>query len=292
MLSGRFAPSPTGPLHMGSLVTALASYLDITSQGGEWYIRIDDIDPPREAQGSRAHILRALTAHGLQSNQPIIYQSQSQARFKEALNLLKDQTFRCQCTRAQLAQTSIYPGYCRELNIDATDQTPTAIRLIVDQTEPIAINDTVQPALSVQPATDVGDFILVRKDGLWAYNFATAIDDGHDHTHILRGQDLHHTTVLQHLVREALNLPQPVYTHIPLLKFADGDKLSKQTHAPALSLAEPAKNLHAAMFYLGMHPPNQPAWDVAKWLDWGRQHWPLHQLPESLPIYGSNPILT
>ncbi|MEQ9452320.1 MAG: tRNA glutamyl-Q(34) synthetase GluQRS [Pseudomonadales bacterium] len=289
MLSGRFAPSPTGPLHMGSLITALASYLDITSQGGSWHIRIDDIDGPREAPEARSHIINTLAAHGLHSASTIRLQSNSTARFRQALDELSTACFYCRCSRAQLREHDIYPGHCRALKLGAED---AALRLRVSDDTPVQINDGLLPSQTTIPSRDIGDFIVRRRDGLWAYNFATAVDDGHDFTHVFRGQDLRHTTAMQVYVMHKLKLPVPQYTHLPLLCFPDGDKLSKQTHAPALDAMHAAHNLAEALYYLGFNPPVQPTWTVGDWLGWALARWPTHSVPAQLPFYRPNPVLT
>ncbi|MFT7652796.1 MAG: glutamyl-Q tRNA(Asp) synthetase [Candidatus Azotimanducaceae bacterium] len=289
MLSGRFAPSPTGPLHMGSLTMALASYLDITSTGGTWHLRLDDIDPPREASHAREHILQSLAAHGLTSASPVRFQSSGQQRFTHALNELRSDTYYCSCTRSQLKGQPIYPGTCRQKNLSSQD---TALRLKLGDLPSIEISDGVFPTAKVYPAHDVGDLVILRRDGLWAYNFATAIDDGHDFTHIFRGADLYHTTAAQVLVMNRLGLDVPSYTHMPLLCFENGDKLSKQTHAPALDALQATNNLKAAFHYLGMNPDSRAQRSVQEWLGWGLNAWPSHQLPEELPIYQAKPFLT
>lgn len=289
MLSGRFAPSPTGPLHMGSLTMALASYLDVTSAGGSWHVRVDDIDPPREALQAREHILQSLAAHGLSSASPVRFQSSGQQRFNDALNELRSKTYYCRCTRSQLKGHPVYPGTCSQKNLSPQD---SALRLKLGDLPSIEISDGFFPTSKVNPASDIGDLIIRRRDGLWAYNFATAVDDGNDFTHIFRGADLYHTTAAQVLVMNRLELDVPSYTHMPLLRFENGDKLSKQTHAPALNVGQATENLKEAFYYLGMQPPSSPQRSVQEWLSWGLSAWPCHQLPNELPIYQAKPFLT
>lgn len=289
MLSGRFAPSPTGPLHMGSLVTAVASYLDILSKGGRWHVRIDNIDPPRETPNASQQILEALRVHALDPAAKPIYQNDSENRLQTALSQISSQAFYCRCSRAQLRRAPIYPGTCRAENLSATD---AALRLQTSTIEPFVIEDGILAPRQIVPEKDIGDFIIRRRDGLWAYNFATAVDDGYDFSHVFRGQDLSHTTELQVAVMKMLGLAVPSYSHLPLLRFADGDKLSKQTHAPALDLNRGAHNISAALFYLGFGLPNEPSWSAKQWLAWALDRWPRLKVPKTLPVYTAKPVLT
>ena len=281
ILTGRFAPSPTGPLHMGSLITALASYLDAKVKCGQWYVRIDNLDPPREDPAATSEILASLQAHGLQGERAIDYQSDHIPRYQEALNRLTDHLFYCTCSRKSLANQAIYPGTCRRNTTPIAD---AAIRLRVSSA-PITFVDAVVGRQTVDLAQECGDFIVRRRDGLWAYNFATAVDDGSDATHVLRGQDLLDVTPPQIYLMNLLDLSVPAYSHIPLLCFADGTKLSKQTHAPPLDDSRAVLNLRAALYYLGMNPPAQPSWPVEQWLEWALAHWEKHALPRQLPAY-------
>ena len=274
---------------MGSLTMALASYLDVTSAGGSWHVRVDDIDPPREAPQAREHILQSLAAHGLSSASPVRFQSHGQQRFTQALNELRCTTYYCRCTRSQLKGHPIYPGTCSQKNLPPQD---SALRLKLGGLPSIEISDGFFAATKVNPARDVGDLVIKRRDGLWAYNFATAVDDGHDFTHVFRGADLYHTTAAQVLVMNRLELNVPSYTHMPLLCFENGDKLSKQTHAPALNVGQATDNLREAFYYLGMQPSGPTQRSVQEWLSWGLSAWPSHQLPDELPVYQAKPFLT
>lgn len=283
MLTGRFAPSPTGPLHMGSLLTALASYLDVKARGGRWYVRIDNLDPPREDPNATHAILSSLSAHGLQGDAAVDYQSEHQPRYATALAQLQSHLFYCTCSRRSLAGRQVYPGTCRGNTTPIAD---AAVRLRVTNTT-VTYADTMLGQQRADLAQDYGDFIVKRRDGLWAYNFATAVDDGTDTTHVLRGQDLLHVTPQQIYLMQLLGLPVPTYTHIPLLCFEDGVKLSKQTHAPALEHNLATSNLQAAFGFLGMRPPERNDWNVQKWLDWALVTWPEHELPHQFAHYDS-----
>lgn len=229
---GRFAPSPTGPLHLGSLLTAVVSYLHAKQQQGQWRLRMDDIDPPRESPGSKEHIISALSCYGLIWQQPIIYQSQQTPSYEQALTELaqRQQLFWCQCSRKQLSGTNHYPGYCYQQG----PRINSAIRLHHQQ--PMHWHDQLQgPQLGRQATAQ--DVVLKRRDGLYAYHLASVIDD-HDFgiTDVVRGLDLMDSTAAHICLQRCLALNEPKYWHLPLVLGADGQKLSKQTGAQALSL--------------------------------------------------------
>lgn len=270
---------------MGSLVTAVASYFDIKQRGGEWYVRIDNLDPPREDPQATAQILSALAAHGLSGDKAVDFQAQHEARYRDAFTAITDQVFYCGCTRKSLSAQKIYPGTCRAQRAPVADR---AARIAVGAHR-VSFTDGRLGLTNCDLARDYGDFIVKRRDGLWAYNFASAVDDGMDVTHVLRGQDLFHVTPQHIYVMQQLGLDAPHYTHIPVLCFADGTKLSKQTHAPALDSAAAPRNLRHAFTYLGMAPPHEPNWNVAQWLSWGLTHWDLSRLPERLQTYPVTP---
>ncbi len=278
---GRFAPSPTGPLHMGSLVTALASYLNIKSQAGRWLVRIDNIDPPREEAGSVEKILHALDLHGLHPDEPVHFQADHTERYSSALTELAHATYFCTCTRKSL-KGKIYPGTCRG---HTSPRPESAVRLRLD----LAVNfeDTRYGSKTYVPGIDFGDPIIRRKDGLWAYAFATAIDDSQGYTEVVRGEDLLETTPVQLAIMDLLGLPAPVYTHLPLLKYPDGNKLSKQTHAPALDLTSPVENIRAALRFLN-HPPGTGAETVTGLLTDACAAWDLDRVPKTLQPFTPN----
>jgi glutamyl-Q tRNA(Asp) synthetase len=282
---GRFAPSPTGPLHMGSLVTALASYLDVKQRDGQWHVRVDDLDPPREQPGAKAQILASLDAHGLKSDGPIDWQSQHQEAYRSAIESLQTASFYCVCSRRSLAAYPVYPGTCRGRNEPCED---TATRLRVEGDE-ISFVDRVLGPQSCDIEAEFGDFIIQRRDGLVAYNLATAVDDGSSAvTTVLRGQDVLHVTGPQIYLMNRLKFTPPEYAHIPVLTYDDGTKLSKQTGAPAIDDAIAASNLRSALYYLGFAPPPDDN-TVAEWIAWGLERWSLDRVPRALPTYGAEP---
>ena len=280
MKRGRFAPSPTGPLHMGSLVTALASYCSIKQAGGEWLVRIDDLDPPRQDPNAVGAIIRCLTAHGLRPDRPIIFQSDHAVAYESALQKLAPQLFYCTCSRKQLRAHDGYPGTCRAARTPLPD---SAVRVLVSDTEH-GYNDGFLGSVDADFAAQLGDFIVRRRDGLISYNLATAVDDGNTISEVLRGQDLLPVTAAQRYLMHMLGLTAPDYTHIPCLEFADGTKLSKQTHAPPLNDADALSNLRAALGYLGFHAPDVVD-SVDSLLNWSVEHFDMSKIPTRLPKY-------
>jgi glutamyl-Q tRNA(Asp) synthetase len=269
---GRFAPSPTGQLHLGSLVAALASYLVAKANGGSWLIRMEDLDPPREQAGAAAAILHTLEVHGLHSDLPVLWQSQRQQQYQQALDQLldRDQAFVCQCSRSELARWGGYHrGRCR------SDRSgPAAIRLGVDNTV-IRFEDAIQ-GLYCQTLEDPGGaFVLRRKDGLFAYQLAVVVDDAEqDFSHIIRGSDLLDSTPRQIFLQQRLGLPQISYGHIPVVSNSRGQKLSKQNHAQALCHRRPEDNIALALAFLRQPLPADPlAGTVDELLAWAAAHW-------------------
>lgn len=285
---GRFAPSPTGPLHFGSLIAAAASYLQARTNAGEWWIRIEDIDPPREVAGASDAILRSLENFGFQWDGPVIYQSQRGEYYRAALASLqaKGLVYPCACSRRELAnhggQAEIYPGTCRKgLSKGAL---PRSWRLRVPQAVD-TFQDAIQGPRHTLPARELGDFVLWRADGLVAYQLATAFDDAEQGmTEVVRGADLLDSTPRQRLVQQALDLPNPNYAHHPVATGRHGDKLSKQNLAPALDPRRVVDQLHAALSFLGQNPPTylRHATRDELWV-WAQANWnlrfvsPIHQ---------------
>lgn len=278
---GRFAPSPTGPLHFGSLVTALGSYLQARSRNGEWVLRIDDIDPERDSREALALIPRQLESFGLCWDGPIVYQSRHAARHREALQTLLDsgRAFPCGCTRSEIAAEAkpglegpIYPGTCRK-GLPA-GKTARAVRIRVDDAR-VSFDDPLQGHISSELAADVGDFIIQRADGLIAYQLAAAVDDAvGGFTEVVRGADLLSSTVRQLWLHTCLGLPSPQYMHLPVAVNADGEKLSKQTHAQPLDVSQPGSQLVAALGFLEQRPPLElTGYMPNDILDWALQHW-------------------
>lgn len=250
---GRFAPSPTGPLHYGSLVAALASYLDARHYNGRWLLRIEDLDPPRESPDAPGKIIDQLKAFELLWDGDVLYQSSRLSVYQEAISELgnKGLTFPCSCSRKETP--AIYPGTCRHLTPDRL-AAPYAIRLKVG-TGTVSIEDGVFGHQSWNLADDVGDFVIHRKDGLTAYQLAVVVDDDFQGiTQIVRGADLLDSTPKQLVVYRSLELEIPDYVHIPILVDSRGHKLSKQSRSPAVNTTDPESTIRAALKDLGQNP--------------------------------------
>ena len=269
---GRFAPSPTGPLHAGSLVAALASWLHARARGGRWLVRIEDVDTPRCVPGADRTILQQLATCGLHSDAPVVWQSQRAALYQEALNRLIEQgrAYACACSRKDIEavllaqglplerhQAAPYPGTCRPERGGLQGRTGRAWRLHVGD-GPAAHVQWRDERLGMQEQAvdeEVGDFVLKRADGLWAYQLAVVVDDAAQGiTQVVRGQDLADNTARQILLQHALGLPTPAYLHTPLVLGNNGEKLSKQNGAQALDLREPLTALNQAAAVLGLSP--------------------------------------
>ena len=269
---GRFAPSPTGPLHAGSLVAALASWLDARAHGGRWLLRIEDVDTPRCVPGAAEEIARQLAACGLHPDEPPMVQSTRSAAYQEALDRLLSLgwAFPCACSRADVLAALeargqvrvrhgelVYPGTCRA---GVGGRTARAVRaLAAARPQPphgelvIDWHDRRLGALHQNVSAEVGDFVLRRADGLWAYQLAVVVDDGAQGiTHVVRGEDLADNTPRQIHLQRCLGLPTPVYLHTPLVLGADGEKLSKQNGATALDVRDPLAAMRAALVVLGV----------------------------------------
>lgn len=260
---GRFAPSPSGPLHFGSLVCALASYLDAKHYRGQWLVRIEDIDPPREQQGVSDHILRCLEAHGLHWDAKVLYQSQRSDAYLDLLHWLEHEglTYRCTCTRKRLADLNgRYDGHCRSA---ATDTAPAALRLKVtdlpDKFAQVASRQRFDDRICGTIEEDLrerGDYVIHRKDGFFAYQLAVVADDIDQRiSHVVRGDDLLDTTAKQLFLYQLLERNPPRFAHIPVVLDTNGRKLSKQNHAPALEPKQAAQNLRDALLVLGVDLP-------------------------------------
>ena len=267
---GRFAPSPTGALHAGSLVAALASWLHARARGGRWLVRIEDVDTPRCVPGADQIILEQLRACGLQSDGPVIWQSQRSAIYQEALQRLITQgrAYACACSRKEIESTLLarglprerhqaapYPGSCRPENGGLRGRTGRAWRFHVGggASAEVSWQDLRLGPQHQAVDQEVGDFVLRRADGLWAYQLAVVVDDAEQGiTQVVRGQDLADNTARQILLQRALGLPTPDYLHTPLVLGRDGEKLSKQNGAQALDLSEPLRALNQAAAVLGL----------------------------------------
>lgn len=267
---GRFAPSPTGALHQGSLVAALASFLDAHHHGGSWSLRFDDIDPPRQVPGSVESITDALSRHGLVSDSPSQFQSHHSDRYIAALDRLRDHqaTFVCRCTRATLGSNGACIADC-----ESQDHSDGSVRL---KSPPGVLPDFVDICSEklTSPAPYPANFVLRRRDGLFAYQLATAIDDALDgFTHVVRGGDLQDSTHRQIYIQRLLSLESPQYGHIMIVKDHDGIKLSKQTGAEPISDTEPAANIRSALALLNQKPPPSNCQTVSDLLAWAIAHW-------------------
>ena len=275
---GRFAPSPTGPLHAGSLVAALASFLDARHHNGKWQLRIDDIDPPRAVAGSINAITEALIAHGLVWNGPILFQSQSSPHYDRALDQLVSSgwLFRCLCTRATLETNGCCGRNCRDHDISA--ETPHSLRTKVAPGRLAGFNDRFLGEQYAPAETAPKDFIVKRRDGLYAYQLAAAIDDAKPHfTHIVRGADLLESTHRQRWLQCLLGLESPSYAHVAILVDQAGTKLSKRTGAPPLDNRQPEHNLRQCLRHLAQPAPPSSARRVPEMLDHAIEHWRMRR---------------
>ena len=270
---GRFAPSPTGALHAGSLAAALASWLDARAHGGIWLVRIEDLDPPREVAGATRQILDALAAFGLASDEPPQYQSERGDLYRRAFDRLiaAGLVYGCACSRTEVASeqrrlglpAQVYPGTCRS---GTKGRHVRALRVRVPE-ETISFTDRACGPYAQDLAREVGDFVIRRAGGLWAYQLAVVVDDAEQRiTDVVRGADLLDNTPRQIWLQRALNLRTPRYLHVPLVTNAQGEKLSKQTGATALDTERPVPELQRAWQHLGF-----PALKAASVDDFGRR---------------------
>jgi glutamyl-Q tRNA(Asp) synthetase len=290
---GRFAPSPTGPLHFGSLVAALGSCLEARVQGGEWLLRIEDVDEPRCPPAVAEDILRTLEACGFAWDGEVLWQSRRTERYRELWRQLRQdgRVYPCACTRRELADSQlapdgahVYPGTCRD-GLPPGRKT-RAWRLRVDEAV-VAFDDALQGRVAQNLARDVGDFVLLRADGYFAYQLAVVADDADQGiTHVVRGADLLDSTARQIFLQRCLGVPTPAYAHLPVVVNAQGEKLSKQTLAPAIDTVTPVPILCAALRFLGQSPPAElERASVAELWTWAQAHWDMARVPRrrSLP---------
>lgn len=277
---GRFAPSPTGPLHFGSLVAALGSFLEARTRGGEWLVRLEDLDPPREQAGAADSILQTLDRLGLHWDGPVLYQSSRSDAYQAAVDsmLASGDAFWCACSRSEIADSGVtglegpvYPGTCRG---GLGDRAGRTVRARVNQA-PVGFNDGLQGSCVQQLEQEIGDFVIRRADGLFAYQLAVVVDDAHQGiTHVVRGADLLLSTPRQIHLQQRLGLPTPIYTHLPVVVDAHGEKLSKQTGATAVDDCHPGKSLFDALIFLRQSPPESLQHATPKQvLDWALTHW-------------------
>lgn len=271
--TGRFAPSPTGLLHFGSLVAAVASYFDAKKNDGRWLLRIEDIDPPREVPGSADRIIEALERFGLVPDEPVLYQSSRLQAYDRAIENLIDagHAFWCGCSRSDFPQGAPYPGTCR--NGIPAGKRKRSVRLRVGS-QPVGFTDLIQGRQSDVLAHTSGDFVIRRADGYPAYQLAVVVDDAFQEvSHVVRGADLLDSTARQVFLQAQIGLDHPLYAHVPLVVDADGIKLSKQASADPVACHTPAAALRAALFFLGHRPPDSD--DPGYLRDWAIRHWDL-----------------
>jgi glutamyl-Q tRNA(Asp) synthetase len=277
--TGRFAPSPTGPLHIGSLMAAVGSYLEARAQGGRWLLRMEDLDPPREVPGAADGILRDLETLGFRWDGPVIYQSRRRDAYEEALAKLGTEVFPCACSRSEIADSAVagiegpvYPGTCRDGL--PTGKTARALRVRV-QSGDLSFEDVLQGPIRQDLGTDIGDFVVRRADGCHAYQLAVVVDDAWARvTHVVRGSDLLLSTPRQLHLQTLLGLPHPIYMHLPVVVNEAGEKLSKQTGARPLDLSQPASVLWQALDLLQQSPPQSlKASSIDDIWSWAGEHW-------------------
>ncbi|TRX52470.1 tRNA glutamyl-Q(34) synthetase GluQRS [Thalassomonas sp. M1454] len=282
---GRFAPSPSGLLHFGSLVAALASFLQAKSKQGKWLVRIEDIDKPRELIGADKEILKTLEAYGLYWDEEVLYQSNQAELYNEVLNHLQHNqlSYNCHCTRAQIKQSGgVYLGTCKDLNLPAEG---AAIRL-KNQFPYTEFIDGLQGKVIVNSGLAKEDFIIHRRDGLFAYQLAVVVDDIYQGiTEVVRGCDLLEPTARQLTLFKTLNAHQPNYLHVPLAITEQGYKLSKQNAAPAIDNNNPQPALIQALQFLGQNPePALMKSSVDEIIQWAISNWQVNSIPKKQEI--------
>jgi len=291
---GRFAPSPTGPLHFGSLVAAVGSYLSAKSQGGEWLVRMEDLDPPREMKGAADDILRTLESYGFEWDGAVMYQSRRRDAYETALEALKHDgvLYACGCTRKEIADSSIrgiegpvYPGTCRGGLPGGREA--RALRVHTDNAW-IEFDDRIQGPQHSQLDADIGDFVVKRADGFHAYQLAVVVDDAEQGiTEVVRGADLLASTARQIHLQRLIGYSTPVYAHLPAVLNTAGEKLSKQTFAKPLP-RDAVPMLWQALSFLGQSPPDE--WRTAVLTDFwtaAQRRWSENKIPRRPGIISS-----
>jgi glutamyl-Q tRNA(Asp) synthetase len=261
---GRFAPSPTGPLHFGSLVAAVGSYLEAKKHNGTWLVRMEDLDAPRTVEGAASSILHTLEAFRLHWDGPILYQSERSDAYEGALNQLRQSgaAYPCACTRREIADSAlhgidglIYPGTCRPGVTEGKHARTWRVRT---ENDPVEFDDALQGRIVQHLESEIGDFVVRRADGLFAYQLAVVVDDGYQHiSHVVRGADLLLSTPRQIWLQRLLGLPTPSYMHLPVAVNAQGEKLSKQTLAAAVDAQDTSGTLWQVLQFLRQQPPEE-----------------------------------
>lgn len=290
---GRFAPSPTGPLHFGSLVAAVGSFLDAKHHNGTWLVRMEDLDTPRCVPGAADDILRTLEAFGLHSDEPILYQSQRTAAYDEALHRLQASgaAYPCCCTRKEIADSvlngiegPVYPGTCRNGVPQGREARAWRVRA---NNEPVEFDDALQGLITQHLESDIGDFVVKRADGLFAYQLAVVVDDAFQNiTHIVRGADLLASAPRQIYLQRLLGSPVPRYMHLPIAVNEAGEKLSKQTLAAPVDTSHPVTTLLRVLDFLQQEPPAEFArGSVVTVLEWAVTHWTASELRGIRTLY-------
>jgi len=291
---GRFAPSPTGPLHFGSLVAAVGSFLEARTRGGEWLVRMEDLDPPRIVPGAADEILRTLEACGMEWDGPVALQSTRNDAYHAALHRLRQagRVYPCACSRREIADSAIagaegpvYPGTCR--TGVAESRTARAQRLDTGGAA-VEFDDALQGRIACRLDHEYGDFVVYRADGIYAYQLAVVVDDAEQGiTDVVRGADLLGSTPRQIYLQQLLGLPRVRYGHLPVAVNERGEKLSKQTFAAPVDAARPLPALVAAISFLGQRPPRELARATIRELwTWAEKNWQLDRVPRvtSAPV--------
>ncbi|HVW65598.1 MAG TPA: tRNA glutamyl-Q(34) synthetase GluQRS [Nitrosospira sp.] len=277
---GRFAPSPTGPMHFGSLVTAVGSYLEARSRHGKWLLRMENLDTAREAPGVAEEILRVIEALGMEWDGKPMYQNLRVSEYRAALHVLENRglVYSCSCSRKEIADSSIrgiegpvYPGTCRT----GSGKGQTGARRLRTDDRPIEFTDALHGGMQQRLESDIGDFVLCRADGVFAYQLAVVVDDAAQGvTHVVRGEDLLNSTPRQIYLQRLLGYPTPLYLHLPVVTNTRGEKLSKQTGAPPLDASRPIPQLMMALRFLGQMPPAELIRANVKTLwEWATDNW-------------------
>ena len=287
---GRFAPSPSGDLHMGSLIAALASYLDARANNGQWLLRMEDLDPPREEPGAARRILSSLVDHGLRWDGDVLWQSQRSQAYQQALDKLagQDRLFRCDCTRSMLGPEGACAGRCLARQTDITG--PCSLRVQVPVDCHITFSDGIQGKQSEALGQHFPDFILRRKDGLYAYQLAVVVDDAFQKvTHVLRGSDLLDSTGRQIYLQQLLEFDQPSYSHFPVITNTMGQKYSKQNRAPALLAADAPENLRRALVFLRQPQIPKSLRSCSQILAQAAENWSRDTIPKQMAVVAADP---
>ena len=281
---GRFAPSPTGAVHFGTLLAATGSYLQAKKNNGEWLIRMEDVDLTRKVAGADNDILHTLEAFGFEWQSEVLYQSTQNPHYEDALQQLIKQSlvFPCLCTRKQLAQngSNIYPGNCRARQLPEKNE--HALRIIADDIN-IRFHDTIMGAQSQHMAQQCGDFIIKRRDGLFAYQLAVVVDDAMQGiSEVVRGADLLDSTPRQIYLQQRLGYNTPTYCHLPLAVDASGNKISKSEGAAKVDIKNRGKQLCEVLDFLGQQPPaDLSASSINDIWQWAIAHWNIHAVPQN-----------